>query len=288
MASTMVGKVALVTGATSGMGEATAMALARYGATVVVHGRDAKKAEKVASSIKEETNNPGVYYIIADLGRLEDVRALAAHFRNEFHRLDVLVNNAGAVFGKRTESADGLEMTFQVNYLSHFLLTNLLLDMLKENAPSRVVNVSSALHERGRIDFEDLQMTRKYTAQKAHASSKLAQVLFTYELARRMDGTGVASNAANPGMAKTHLGYDAGLLTSLSKRMTDIFGKSAEKGAETTIYLAASDEVEGISGKYFEDMKQEESSEMSYNMGTAKRLWETSLELCGLAKGSKG
>ena len=264
------------------------MALARYGATVVIHGRDAKKAEEAVSAIKEATNNPGVYFLIADMGRLEDVRGLATNFRKDFHRLDILVNNAGAVFGKRTESMDGLEMTFQVNYLSHFLLTNLLLDMLKEHAPSRVVNVSAAQHERGRIDFEDLQMARKYTAQKAYASSKLAQVLFTYEVARRLDGTEVTSNASNPGIAKTHLGYDAGLLTSLSKRMTDLFGKSAEKGAETTIYLAASKEVEGISGRYFEDMKEGESSEMSYNTDTAKRLWDLSLELCGLVKGPPG
>jgi NAD(P)-dependent dehydrogenase (short-subunit alcohol dehydrogenase family) len=270
------------------MGEATAMALARYGATVVIHGRDAKKAEEAVAAIKEATNNPGVYFLIADMGRLEDVRGLAANFRKDFHRLDILVNNAGAVFGKRTESMDGLEMTFQVNYLSHFLLTNLLLDMLKDHAPSRVVNVSAAQHERGRIDFEDLQMARKYTAQKAYASSKLAQVLFTYEMARRLDGTEVTSNASNPGIAKTHLGYDAGLLTSLSKRMTDLFGKSAEKGAETTIYLAASKDVEGISGRYFEDMKEGESSEMSYNTDTAKRLWDLSLELCGLVKGPPG
>lgn len=288
IASILVGKVALVTGATSGMGEATAMALARYGATVVIHGRDVKKAEEAVDAIKEATNNPGVYYLVADMGRLEDVRGLAANFRKDFHRLDILVNNAGAVFGKRTESMDGLEMTFQVNYLSHFLLTNLLLDMLKEHAPSRVVNVSAAQHERGRIDFEDLQMARKYTAQKAYASSKLAQVLFTYEMARRLDGTEVTSNASNPGIAKTHLGYDAGLLTSLSKRMTDLFGKSAEKGAETTIYLAASKDVEGVSGRYFEDMKEEESSEMSYSTDTAKRLWDLSLELCGLVKGPPG
>ncbi len=280
MASTMVGKVVLITGATSGMGRVTALALATYGATVVIHGRDADKAKEAVEEIKEETKNPAIYYLLADFEKLDDVRRMAGEFRREFHRLDVLINNAGAVFGKRQESADGIELTFQVNYLSHFLLTNMLLDMLRSSAPSRIVNISSGVHERGHIDFEDLQMTRKYSGQKAYASSKLAEVLFTYELARRLEGSGVTCNASNPGLAKTHLGYDAGLITSLSKRFVDIFGKSAEKSAETTIFIATSPELEKVSGKYFEDKEEAESSEMSYNDGAAKRLWEASMALC--------
>lgn len=278
----MVGKVVLITGATSGMGKATARALATYGATVVVHGRDEEKAKETVEAIKEETKNPAIYYIVKDFEKLGDVRLLASEFQRQFHRLDVLVNNVGAVFSKRQESVDGVELTLQVNYLGHFLLTNLLLDMLKASAPSRIVNISSGLHERGRIDFEDLQMNRKYSGQKAYASSKLAQVLFTYELAKRLDGSAVTCNASNPGLAKTHLGYDAGLLTSLSKRFVDIFGKSAEKAAETTIYLATSPEVERVSGKYFEEKQEAESSEMSYNTSAAQRLWDASLRLSKL------
>lgn len=279
MPTTMVGKVVLITGATSGIGKATATALAAYGASVVVHGRDEDKAKETVEQIREETKNPAVYYILADFERLDEVKSLANEFRRQFHRLDVLVNNVGAVFGKRQESVDGIELTLQVDYLSHFLVTVLLLDMLKASAPSRIVNVSSGVHERGHIDLEDLQMTRKYSGQKAYASSKLAQVLFTYELARRLEGSGVTCNASNPGLAKTHLGYDAGLLTSLSKRFVDLFGKSAEKAAETTIYLATSPELERVTGKYFEDKQEVESSEMSYNTSAAKRLWEISLRM---------
>lgn len=282
MASTMVGKVVLVTGATSGMGKVTARVLATYGATVVIHGRDEEKAKETVEEIKEETKNPAVYYVLADFEKLDEVRIMANEFRSRFHRLDVLINNAGAVFSKRQESLDSIELTLQVNYLSHFLLTNLLLDMLKASAPARVVNVSSGVHERGRIDFEDLQMTRKYSGQKAYASSKLALVLFTYELARMLEGSGVTCNVSNPGLAKTHLGYDAGLLTSLSKRFVDIFGKSAEKSAETTIFIASSPEVSKVSGKYFEEKEEAESSEMSYSTSAAKKLWDVSLRLTKL------
>lgn len=285
--STMVGKVVLITGATSGMGMAAAKSLALYGSTVVIHGRDEAKAKETVEELREETKNPAVYYILADFERMSEVRRLADEFRRQFHRLDVLINNAGAVFGKRQESEEGLELTMQVNYFSHFLLTNLLLDMMKGSAPSRIVNVSSGLHERGHIDFEDLQMTKKYSGQKAYSSSKLAQVLFTYELARRLEGTGVTCNASNPGLAKTHLGYDAGLLTSLSKRFVDLFGKSAEKAAETTIFLASSSDVANVTGKYFEEKEEAESSEMSYNTGAAQRLWEMSMRITKLGEEPK-
>ncbi|MEM0448414.1 MAG: SDR family oxidoreductase [Methanomassiliicoccales archaeon] len=280
----MFGKVVLITGSTSGIGLVTATAISAMGATVVIHGRDARLAQEVVMEIKEKTKNPAVYFLLADLGNLSEVRSMADRFRRNFHRLDVLVNNAGAMFGKRQESVDGLEMTFQVNYLSHFLLTNLLIDMLCESAPARIVNVSATQHERGRLDFNDLQMKKKYSAQKAYAASKLAVMLFTYEMARRISCKGVTCNAVNPGLAKTQLGYRSGLLTSLSKRMTDLLGKSAEKAAETTIYLATAPELEGVTGKYFEDKVEQESSEMSYNQEMAKRLWEVSMELCKLSK----
>ena len=280
--SSMNGKTVLVTGATSGMGMVIALALAENGAAVIVHGRNAKKAEDAVKEIKEKTGNPSIYFLVADFSKLEDVRKLAADVKKNFERLDVLINNAGAVFGKRTISADGHELTFQVNYLCHFLLTNLLLDLLKKSAPSRVVNISSGLHERGRIDFEDLNMNKKYNPNKAYANSKLANVLFTYELAKRLEGTGITVNVSNPGMAKTHLGYDSGGLTSFSKKFIDLFGKSAEKGAETTIFLATSPEVETISGKYFEDKKVEQTSEITYDSSTAAKLWKVSMELTGL------
>ncbi|MDD1746438.1 MAG: SDR family oxidoreductase [Methanomassiliicoccales archaeon] len=283
----MVGKVVFITGATSGMGLATARALATYGASIVIHGRDEDKAKQTVEEIQDETKNPAIYYLIADFEKMDEVRRLANDFRRQFHRLDVLINNAGAVFGKRQESMDGIELTLQVNYLTHFLLTNLLLDMLKTSAPSRIINITSGLHERGRIDFEDLQMTRKFSGQKAYASSKLAQVLFTYEMAKRLEGSGVTCNASSPGLAKTHLGYDAGLLTSLSKRFVDLFGKSAEKAAENTIFLATAPELESISGKYFEDKGEAESSEMSYNTSAAQRLWEVSMKLTKLTDDSE-
>ena len=284
--SPMSGKTVLITGATSGMGHATAMALARLGAAIIVHGRSEAKAKTVVDAIKEETGNPTIYYLLADFSKLEDVRHMAAEVKKNFQHLDVLVNNAGGVFAKHTLSPDGIEMTFQVNYLSHFLLTNLLLDLLRSSAPSRIISISSGLHERGRIDFEDPNMNRKYNGNKSYANSKLAQVMFTYDLAKRLEGTGVTVNAVNPGLVKTHLAYDSGGLMSFSKKFVDLFGKSAEKGADTAVYLATSADVQSLSGKYFEDKKPEQTSEISYDSSTAARLWRISQELTGLV--SKG
>lgn len=281
--SSMSGKTVLVTGATSGIGEAAALAMAKLGASVVVHGRNAALAESVVSAIKEETSNPSIYYLIADFSKMEEVRHLAAEVKKNFPRLDVLVNNAAAVYAKHILSTDGVEMTFQVDYLSHFLLTNLLLDTLKASAPSRIINVSASQHERGRLDFEDLNMAKKYNGNKSYANAKLAMVMFTYDLAKRLEGTGVTVNAVSPGLVKTNLALDSGGLITFSKKFIDIFGKSPEKGTETIVYLAQSPDVQSISGKYFEDKKVEQTSETSYDASTTARLWKVSEELTSLA-----
>jgi NAD(P)-dependent dehydrogenase (short-subunit alcohol dehydrogenase family) len=193
--------------------------------------------------------------------------------------LDVLVNNAGGIFSPRRESEDGIEYTFALNHLAYFLLTNLLLDLLKSGGRSRVVNVSSDAHTAGHIDFDDLVGMKRYFAQRAYAQSKLANVLFTYELARRIEGDGVTVNAVHPGVVRTNFGSTASTSFRLVVKMVGPFMRSPEKGAETVIYLASSKDVEGVTGKYFYDKKEIRSIRESYDLNVAKRLWETSEEL---------
>lgn len=194
------------------------------------------------------------------------------------------MNNAGSFFMSRQESVDGIEMTFALNHLGYFLLTNLLLDTLEASAPARIVNVSSAAHERAQIDFEDLQGRQKYSGWQAYGQSKLANVLFTYELARRLEGTGVTVNALHPGFVATNLGAGTyGLIGRLFKKLVNLRGVSPEEGARTSIYLATSSEVEGVTRKYFVEQKAVPSSEASYDEATARRLWQVSAELTGLS-----
>jgi NAD(P)-dependent dehydrogenase (short-subunit alcohol dehydrogenase family) len=211
-----------------------------------------------------------------------EVRKLADAFRERYQRLDVLVNNAGAIFMSRQVSRDGLEMTFALNHLGYFLLTNLLLDLLIASAPARVVNVSSGAHLGGKINFADLQLERSYTGFGAYSQSKLANVLFTYELARRLQGTGVTVNALHPGFVATNFGRSNGGLFDPLFRLIQRFGAlTPEKGAETTVYLAVSPEVEGVTGKYFANCKPAASSALSNDETTARRLWEVSEQLTG-------
>lgn len=282
--STMKGRVCIVTGATSGIGEATARALAERGATLTIVGRDLAKSEEVASRIRRLTGNPNVEYMLADLSSLDQIRGLAEQFRAKHKLLHVLINNAGATFSKRRETVDGFEMTWATNYLSHFLLTNLLLDLLKASAPSRIVNVSSGLHGRARLDFDDLQLKRNYSMYRAYDNSKLAIILFTYELARRLAGTGVTANALGPGLVKTNLGKNDDRLTRLAKGFADLFALSAEEGARTSVYLASSPEVEGVTGKYFKKGREVRSSDASYDVEVARRLWAISDEQTGLKR----
>ncbi len=279
--SPMNARVTLVTGATNGIGRATAQAMAAQGATVIVHGRTRQKAEDTARSLMEATGSHTVEAIVADFAELDQVRRMAAEFRARHNRLHVLVNNAGLVAFERRTTTDGFETHFGVNHLAPFLLTNLLLETLKASTSARIINVSSALHARGRINFNDLQIKRGYRGVGAYAASKLANVLFTTELARRLDGTGVTANALHPGVVATGLGADARGLVGFGWRMAKTFMISPEKGAHTSIYLATSPEVEGVSGQYFENCGAAPASVAARDAETAARLWEVSSGLAG-------
>jgi NAD(P)-dependent dehydrogenase (short-subunit alcohol dehydrogenase family) len=271
----------LVTGATSGIGAVTARALAATGATVVLVGRDRARAEASVEKIRRETGSQTVDYLLADLSSQAEIRRLADEFLGRYDRLDVLVNNAGAMFWSRQETVDGLERTLALNHLSYFLLTNLLLDRLKASAPARIVSVASDAHQGARVDFNDLQGKRSYAGMQAYGQSKLANVLFTYELARRLGGTGVTANTLHPGFVATSFAANNGGIIRLAMGILHRFALSPEQGAQTSIYLAASPEVEGVTGKYFERSKPAASSKLSYDEAAARRLWNVSEELVG-------
>ena len=271
----------MVTGANSGIGKYVALGIARTGGTVVMVCRDHSKGETAKEEVIRGTGNKKVELMIADLASLESVRKLAREYLSTHNKLNVLVNNAGVIIGKRHVTSEGLEETFVTNYLSHFLLTNLLLDTLKRSAPSRIVNVTSSAHNDGHMNFADLQGERRYGAMNSYSQTKLAQVLFTYELARRLCGTGVTANAVHPGTVKTHWGDEAGIL-GIGIRMARPFMVAPEKGAETPLYVATSEHLEGITGRYFVSKKEKKSSEESNRNDVAAKLWDVSMKLCGL------
>ncbi len=277
----MAGKIALVTGATSGVGAVTARVLAEHGATVVLIGRDRERCAAAARRIQEETKNRSVEFLVGDLSAQRGIRGLAEEFRSRHDRLDVLVNNAGAMYWGREETVDGLERTFALNHLSYFLLTNLLLDTLKASAPSRIVSVSSESHRGAKINFDDLQAKRSYSAMRAYGQSKLGNVLFTNELARRLNGSGVTTNALHPGFVASNFAKNNGGIISLVMRVLHRFAISPEQGAQTSLYLATSPEVDGVTGKYFNNRKAVPSSKESYDEAVAKRLWDVSATLTG-------
>ena len=280
--SHMKGKICMVTGATSGIGLATAKELAGQGATVILTARNPEKGESTVAYIQRETGNQSVEFMLANLSIQDQIRALAREFQNQYSRLDVLVNNAGAIFLKRQLSAEGVEITFATNYINYFLLTNLLLDTLKASAPSRIVNVSSDMQKNAKIDFDDLQAERKYSSFGAYGQSKLAIILFTYELARRLEGTQVTANAVHPGFAASNIGKNNGWLGKIVVPMLKPFAMSPAKAAETSIYLASSPDVEGITGKYFMKKKAVPSSPITYDEAAAQRLWEISTQMTGM------
>src|ERR687894_749095 len=275
-------KVCLITGATSGIGKATAMGLANMGASVVMVGRDRGRGEAAIAHIKEKSGNASVDLMLADVSSQEEIRRLADEFKEAYPRLDVLINNAGVFRSERITTADGLEMTFAINHLAYFLLTNLLLDVLKASAPSRIVNVSSGDHSNGTIDFDDLQGKKGYKGAKAYSQSKLANVLFTYELARKLEGTGVTANCLHPGVVGTNLGSGVSGFFGFMVRALRPLMISPEKGAQTSVYLASSPEVEGVSSRYFVKKAETRSSDESYDERIARRLWEVSAELTNL------
>ena len=269
----MVRKVCLVTGATSGIGLETARALARLGATVVLLSRSPERCEATAKMLREESRSD-VEILTADLSVQAEVRRAASEFQQRFSRLDVLVNNAGAAYMKREETVDAIEKTWALNPLGYFLLTNLLLDLLKRSAPARIVNVSSDAHRSVRgIDFHDINAHKEYRAFRAYGMSKLANVLFTHELARRLEGTGVTVNALHPGLVATNFGAR---MPFLVQWFFSLFGLSPEKGAQTAIYLATAPAVEGISGKYFYKKKEAQPAAPALDEEAARRLWEVS------------
>ncbi|QWV96539.1 SDR family NAD(P)-dependent oxidoreductase [Geomonas nitrogeniifigens] len=283
----MTGRICLVTGASSGIGRATALALARAGATLIGVGRDRVRCEKSAEAIKRESGNYQVEFWQADLSIQEEVRAVARRFQAVYPRLDLLVNNAGGRFARRLTTPEGLEMTFALNHLGYFLLTLLLLERLRLGERPRVVNVVSAAH-RGcpGIDFDDLNLERGYDGRRAYAQSKLANLLFTYELARRLEGSGITANAAAPGNVLTRFSMNNGLGSWLSHVAGSLKSGGLvgpRRGARTVLHLACAGEVAGRSGGYWAAEREGSSSPASYDLAAAERLWRASLELTGLA-----
>ena len=270
----------MVTGANSGIGKATALALAQMGATVVMVCRDRARGEEAQNEIITKSKNNAVDLLLADLSSQQSIRHLVEHFQQHYTHLHVLINNAGAAFPRRRETVDGLEMTFAVNYLAPFLLTHVLLDVLKASAPARIINVSSDSHEAGYIKLDNLQSKHPYGSMKVYGQAKLAVVLFTYELARRLEGTGVTVNCLHPGFVATHFGQrDVGPAFRLIVKVIGSFGTSPEKGAKTSIYLASSPVVEGVTGTYFVKSIPKRSAAISYDKSLQRHLWEQSAQL---------
>ncbi len=280
----MTGKTVLVTGATGGIGKVTALELARMGANVCIVARNKSKGEATLEEIKKATGNANCELFVGDLSSMNDVRRVAQEFKAKHDKLHVLVNNAGGMFDTRQTTVDGMEYTFAFNHLAYFLLTNLLLDTLKASAPSRVISVSSAIQANGKINFDDLMGEKRYSGFGAYSASKLANVMFTYALSRRLKGAGVTINALHPGVVgTTGFGNNTGGIMKLVFLLIKRFALSPEKGAETTVYLASSNEVEGVTSKYFDKKKAVPSSALSMDEAAQERLWTESAKLVGLA-----
>ena len=281
--TTMKDKVVLVTGANSGIGRAASLALAKMGATIVMVARNKERGEAARSEIVKESQNDSVDLLFADLSSLESVRRLATEFQRKYSKLHVLINNAGLFNQRRHVTMDGYENTFATNYLAPFLLTNLQLDLLKASAPSRIINVSSVGHYNGHINFDDLNLEKEYGGWKAYGQSKLALVIFTHELAKKLQGTSVTVNAVHPGTVATNIWSrplgPVGFIMALPK----LFMTSPERGAETIVYLAFSPNAKDLNGEYLEKLKVKKSSDESYNEEIAQRLWDVSTKLTRLS-----
>ncbi len=274
-------KVVLITGGTSGIGKAAATALAAMGAEVVVAGRNRERGEAAVGEIRRESRSEKVSLMLADLAVQAEVRELADKFKARYDRLDVLVNNAGLIQSRRTETPEGIELTLAVNHLAPFLLTNLLLDLLKSSAPSRIITVASEARRQAEIDLDDLQSERRYRAFPVYGMTKLANILFTYELAERLRKTGVVANCVHPGGVNTDFGNNNRSLGILLFRAIKPFMRTSQRGADTVIYLASSPAAGEMSGKYLMDRK-EVSPAQPRDKGLQQRLWEVSEELTNL------
>ncbi len=286
MTMSMTGKTVLITGGTGGIGRAAAAGLASLGARVGITGRDRERAEVAAAAIIQESGNPSVDVFVADMSSQAEVRRLADEVLAAYPRLDVLLNNVGGFWAHRHVTADGLEHTFALNHLAPFLLTNLLLDRLVASAPARVVTVSSGAQSMGTVNFDDLMGEQNYSGSRAYNQSKLANVMFAYELAKRLEGTGVTSTALHPGLTSTAFSAEdpaLGLLVTILRP----FMKSPKRGAETPVYLASSPEAEGLTGQFFANRKVKASHKSSYDTAITGRLWQVSADLVGLPAGAR-
>ena len=280
---TVSGKICIVTGSNSGIGKETALALAEKGATVVMVVRNQEKGEKALTEIIEKTGNKSVSLMLCDMSSMASIRNFVREFKKKYSRLDVLVNNAGGEFSKRKVTPEGFERTFAVDYLAPFLLTHELLDLLKASAPSRIINVSSGLAKKGKVNFDDLQSVKNYKGMQVYSNAKLMLMMFTYELSRRLVGSGVTANVLMPGFVATNLGKNSGSLrSSIMFKMVRPMQINAKKGAETSVYLASSDEVKDVTGKCFEKKKEIATCPASYDESLQKRLWNETTTLLNL------
>lgn len=283
----MNGKHALITGATDGIGKQAALEIAGMGAAVTLVGRNKAKTRAVCGELQSQTGNRNIDWLLGDLSSMTEVRRIADEFRARHDRLDVLLNNAGAIFSEFHQSADGFEMTFALNHLSYYLLTNLLLDMLADTSQTageaRIINVSSSAHRNATLRLDNLREPSGYSLMNSYGASKLMNVLFTYELARQLEDTAITVNAVHPGVVRTRFGHDTSRLWSIMvKVLQRLFAISPQKGAETLVYLAASPDVAGISGKYWNNKRQKQSSQISCDREQQRALWEYSAEVTGI------
>lgn len=280
----MQGKICLVTGATSGIGKATALGLAHMGATVVMVGRNRQKGETVQQEIRAASGNNEVHLLLSDLSSQQSVHELAVTFKNDYARLHILINNAGLMMFKRSETIDGLDPVFAVNYFAPFLLTNLLLDTLKASAPARIINVSSGAQADHYIHMQDLLARKRYPIMQTYSQSKLYLTMCTYELARRLQGTGVTANSLHPGFVASNFaqGSLGPIGNTLAKLVVGGLGISIEEGAKTSLYLASSPDIENVTGKYFVKSVPKRTAPISYDETLQRQLWEESARLVKL------
>ncbi len=281
----MKGKNVIITGGNAGIGLATSIALAKQGANVYIVSRSKDKAEEAIKTIAVESGNKNAKYFVANLSSQKSIRKLASEIKNEMSIVDVLINNAGGTFSDFALNEDGLEMTIATNHFAYFLLTNLLLDLIKKSDSGRIVNVASGSHYQGKMDFESFTKKKSYFIMKAYEQSKLANVLFTNELSERLIGTNITVNSLHPGFVKTQIGnknatWYSGLFWSVATKLGAI---SVEDGAKTSVYLASSPQVKNVTGKYFDKCKEKEPASLALDKELGKQLWKISEELCPIA-----
>lgn len=279
----MKGKTVLITGANQGIGKASAIALGKEGAKLVLVCRNAEKARAAIADIKA-AGASDVSLILGDMSSQADVRRVAAEFKANHDRLDVLLNNAGVLVTSRRTTVDGIEETFAINHLGYFLLTDLLLDVVKASGPARIVNVASEAHRGARMHWDDLQFERGYSSFKAYGQSKLCNILFTRELAKRLEGTKVTANCLHPGVVASGFGQTYGGVFGALMSVAHLFMISTESGAKTQVYLCSSPEVEGVSGKYFDKCKERRPNEEAQSDEAAARLWSISEKMTAPTK----